>query len=100
MALPTLWDCSLRESEEAERDEPLLVEEEPICLATLSLELLTDEEDRLSEEELLAEDDELREEEELLAEEDELLDTSEVPLLRLLSRELLETVELLRRLLS
>ena len=84
VAFPTLWDCSRRESEAAERDELLLVEEEPICLATLSPEVL------LSEEELLTEDDELRDDDELLTdedeplEEDELLDTLE-PLLRLLS---------------
>ncbi len=106
VALPTLWDRSRRESEAEERDEPLLVEEEPICLATLSPELLVDEEDLLSEEELLTEEDELRDEDELLTEEDEpleedeLLDTSEAPLLRLLSRELLDTLELFRRLLS
>lgn len=91
VALPTLWDCSLRESEDAERDELLLVEEDPICLATLSPEVLVDEEALLSEEELLTEDDELRDDDELLTEEDEpleedeLLETSEAPLLRLLS---------------
>ena len=120
VAFPTLWDCSRRESEAAERDELLLVEEEPICLATLSPEVLVDEEALLSEEELLTEDDELRDDDELLTdedeplEEDELLDTPE-PLLRLLSCEpplsfpreedldedvLLDTPELLRRLLS
>ena len=120
VAFPTLWDCSRRESEAAERDELLLVEEEPICLATLSPEVLVDEEALLSEEELLTEDDELRDDDELLTdedeplEEDELLDTPE-PLRRLLSCEpplsfpreedldedvLLDTPELLRRLLS
>ena len=82
------------------------MEEEPICLATRSLELLADEEALLFEEELLTEDDEPRDDDELLSEEDEpleedeLLDTSEAPLPRLLSRELLDTLELLRRLLS
>ena len=120
VAFPTLWDCSRRESEAAERDELLLVEEEPICLATLSPEVLVDEEALLSEEELLTEDDELRDDDELLTdedeplEEDELLDTPE-PLRRLLSCEpplsfpreedldedvLLDTPELLLRLLS
>jgi len=66
VAFPTLWDCSRRESEAAERDELLLVEEEPICLATLSPEVLVDEEALLSEEELLTEDDELRDDDELL----------------------------------
>lgn len=90
VAFPTLWDCSRRESEAAERDELLLVEEEPICLATLSPEVLVDEEALLSEEELLTEDDELRDDDELLTDEDEpleedvLLDTPE-PLRRLLS---------------
>ena len=120
VAFPTLWDCSRRESEAAERDELLLVEEEPICLATLSPEVLVDEEALLSKEELLTEVDELRDDDELLTdedeplEEDELLDTPE-PLRRLLScepplsfpreedldeDELLDTPELLRRLLS
>ena len=120
VAFPTLWDCSRRESEAAERDELLLVEEEPICLATLSPEVLVDEEALLSEEELLTEDDELRDDDELLTdedeplEEDELLDTPE-PLRRLLSCEpplsfpreedldedvLLDTPEPLLRLLS
>jgi len=120
VAFPTLWDCSRRESEAAERDELLLVEEEPICLATLSPEVLVDEEALLSEEELLTEDDELRDDDELLTdedeplEEDELLDTPE-PLRRLLSCEpplsfpreedldedvLLDTPELFLRLLS
>ena len=96
MAFPTLWDCSRRESEAAERDELLLVEEEPICLATLSPEVLVDEEALLSEEELLTEDDELRDDDELLTdedeplEEDELLDTPE-PLRRLLSCEPTDT---------
>ena len=96
VAFPTLWDCSRRESEAAERDELLLVEEEPICLATLSPEVLVDEEALLSEEELLTEDDELRDDDELLTdedeplEEDELLDTPE-PLLRLLSCEPTDT---------
>lgn len=96
VAFPTLWDRSRRESEAAERDELLLVEEEPICLATLSPEVLVDEEALLSEEELLTEDDELRDDDELLTdedeplEEDELLDTPE-PLLRLLSCEPTDT---------
>ena len=96
VAFPTLWDCSRRESEAAERDELLLVEEEPICLATLSPEVLVDEEALLSEEELLTEDDELRDDDELLTdedeplEEDELLDTPE-PLRRLLSCEPTDT---------
>ena len=120
VAFPTLWDCSRRESEAAERDELLLVEEEPICLATLSPEVLVDEEALLSKEELLTEVDELRDDDELLTdedeplEEDELLDTPE-PLRRLLSCEpplsfpreedldedvLLDTPEPLLRLLS
>lgn len=96
VAFPTLWDCSRRESEAAERDELLLVEEEPICLATLSPEVLVDEEALLSEEELLTEVDELRDDDELLTdedeplEEDELLDTPE-PLRRLLSCEPTDT---------
>ena len=90
VAFPTLWDCSRRESEAAERDELLLVEEEPICLATLSPEVLVDEEALLSEEELLTEDDELRDDDELLTDEDEPLEEDE----------LLDTPELLRRLLS
>lgn len=90
VAFPTLWDCSRRESEAAERDELLLVEEEPICLATLSPEVLVDEEALLSEEELLTEDDELRDDDELLTDEDEPLEEDV----------LLDTLELLRRLLS
>lgn len=90
VAFPTLWDCSRRESEAAERDELLLVEEEPICLATLSPEVLVDEEALLSEEELLTEDDELRDDDELLTDEDEPLEEDE----------LLDTPEPLRRLLS
>ena len=90
VAFPTLWDCSRRESEAAERDELLLVEEEPICLATLSPEVLVDEEALLSEEELLTEDDELRDDDEFLTDEDEPLEEDE----------LLDTPELLRRLLS
>ena len=90
VAFPTLWDCSRRESEAAERDELLLVEEEPICLATLSPEVLVDEEALLSKEELLTEVDELRDDDELLTDEDEPLEEDE----------LLDTPELLLRLLS
>ena len=117
VAFPTLWDCSRRESEAAERDELLLVEEEPICLATLSPEVLVDEEALLPKEELLTEVDELRDDDELLTDEDEPLEEDELlePLLRLLScepplsfpreedldeDELLDTPELPRRLLS
>ena len=99
VALPTLWDCSLLVSVAEPRAEVLLVEDDPpICLATLPLELLVDEDDSLT-------DDEERDEDELLTEEDlsedELLTEEEpVELLRLLSCELLDTLVPLLRLLS
>lgn len=60
MALPTLWDCSLRVPAADPRAEVLLVEEDPpICLATLSPELLAEE--LLAEEEApLTDEDEAR----------------------------------------
>ena len=84
MALPTLWDCSLRESEAELRAEVLLVEDElPICLATLLPELLVEEDVPLTdEEELLVEDEFLTDEDNLV--EDELL-VAEDPVVRLLS---------------
>lgn len=99
MALPTLWDCSLRVSEAEPLAELLLVEEEdPICLATRLFELLadeeflsddeplTEEEDLVDEDEPLTEEDEDLSDEELLAEDDELLEEEdELLLLRLLS---------------
>lgn len=98
MALPTLCDCSLLVSDAVPLAELLLVEDEdPICLATLPLELLVEdeflsdaelltEEEDLSDEELLTEEDDDLSDEELLAEVDELLEEEEVPLLlRLLS---------------
>lgn len=65
MALPTLCAPSLPVSRAVPRAEELLVEEEPILLATLSPELLV--------EELLSEDDDLTEDEDL-SEEDDLSD--------------------------
>ena len=63
VALPTLWDCSLRESEAELRAEVLLVEDElPICLATLLPVLLVEEDAPLTEEEDLLEDELLVEE--------------------------------------
>ncbi len=60
----------------------LLVEDDPlICLATLALELLADEDDSLTEDDEPLEDDELLTEEDLL--DDELL--AEEPALLLLS---------------
>ena len=94
MALPTLWDCSLRVSAAVPLAVLLLVEDEdPICLATLPLELLVEEEEPLSEDELLTvdedaplTDDEDLSEDELLTVDDVLLEEEDVPLLlRLLS---------------
>ena len=82
MALPTLWDCSLLVSVAEPRAEVLLVEDDPICLATLPLELLVAEDDSLTDEERDEDDELLTEEEDLF--EDELLDTLEL-FLRLLS---------------
>ena len=63
VALPTLWDCSLRESEAELRAEVLLVEDElPICLATLLPVLLVEEDAPLTEEDDLLEDELLVEE--------------------------------------
>ena len=63
MALPTLWDCSLRESEAELRAEVLLVEDElPICLATLLPVLLVEEDAPLTDEDDLVEDELLVEE--------------------------------------
>jgi len=51
VALPTLWDRSLPVPAAEPRAEVLLVEDEPfICLATLALELLVEEEDSLTDE--------------------------------------------------
>ncbi len=110
MALPTLCDCSLLVSETEPRAEVLLVEDDPfICLATLLPELLV-EEDSLTEEdrddELLTDEEDLLEDE-LLTEEPEFLllscdprETFVEEFRRLLSCELLDTLELLLRLLS
>ncbi len=100
MALPTLWDCSLLVSVAELRAEVLLEEDDPICLATLPLELLVDEDDSLTDEEERDEDDELLTDEEDLPEDELLTDEEPVEFLRLLSCELLETLELLLRLLS
>lgn len=60
MALPTLCDCSLRTSVAEPLAELLLVAEEPpIGLATLSPELLVDEDVPLTEEEFRSDEDEL-----------------------------------------
>lgn len=113
MALPTLWDCSLLESDAEFLAEVLLVEDDPICLATLPPELLVDDEDSLTDEDERDEDDEPLTDEEVLSE-DELLTAVARSLLllscepretlvddpRLLSWELLDTLEPLRRLLS
>lgn len=59
MALPTLCDCSLRTSVAEPLAELLLVAEEPpIGLATLSPELLVDEDVPLTEEEFRSDEDE------------------------------------------
>lgn len=91
MALPTLWDCSLLESEAELLAEVLLDEEDPICLATLVPELLVDEDDSLTEEE--RDEDELLTDEEDLSEDELLTDVEPVELLRLLSCELLTEEE-------
>ena len=60
MALPTLCDCSLRTSVAEPLAELLLVAEEPPTgLATLSPELLVDEDASLTEEEFRSDEDEL-----------------------------------------
>lgn len=60
MALPTLCDCSLRTSVAEPLAELLLVAEEPPTgLATLSPELLVDEDAPLTEEEFRSDEDEL-----------------------------------------
>ncbi len=76
MALPTLWERSLRVSAAVPLAELLLVVDEPTRLATLSLELLVDEE------ELLTEEDDLVEDEVPLTDEDELPEEEEPLLLR------------------
>ncbi len=100
MALPTLWDCSRLESDAELLAEVLLDEDDPICLATLPPELLVDEEDSLADEDERDEDDEPLTDEEDLSEDELLTDVDPVELLRLLSCELLETLEPLLRLLS
>ena len=99
MAFPTLWDCSLLVSDTEPRAEVLLVEDDPlICLATLALELLVDEDDSLTDEERDEDDERLTDDEDLS--EDELL-TEDPALLLLLSWEPRETsAEELLRLLS
>ena len=80
------------------RADVLLVEDEPIRLATLPLELLVDEDDSLTDEERDEDDERLTDDEDLS--EDELLTEAEPSLRRLLSLELLDTLEPLLRLLS
>lgn len=99
MALPTLCDCSLLESD-PELLAEVLLDEDPICLATLLPELLVDEEDSLADEDERDEDEEPLTDEEDLSEDELLTDVDPVELLRLLSCELLETLEPLLRLLS
>ncbi len=90
MALPTLWDCSRRESEAELRAEVLLVEDElPICLATLLPELLVEDDVPLTDEEELLVEEDLAEEEVPLTDEDDLVEdellVAEEPVVRLLS---------------
>lgn len=81
------------------RADELLVEDDPlICLATLALELLVDEDDSLTDEERDEDDERLTDDEDLS--EDEPLTEVEPPLRRLLSCESLDTLEPLLRLLS
>ena len=104
MALPTLWDCSLLESDAELLAEVALDEDDPICLATLPFELLVEEDDSLTDDEredddeLLTDEDDLSEDD--LSEDELLTDVEPVELLRLLSCELLDTLALLLRLLS
>ncbi len=83
VTFPTLWDCSLLVSDIEPRADELLVEDEPIRLATLSLELLVDEDDSLTDEERDEDDERLTDDEDLS--EDELLTEAEPSLRRLLS---------------
>mgnify|MGYP006952771854 FL=1 len=83
VALPTLCDCSLLVSDTEARADVLLVEDEPIRLATLPLELLVDEDDSLTDEERDEDDERLTDDEDLS--EDELLTEAEPSLRRLLS---------------
>lgn len=110
MAFPTLWDCSLLVSDAELLAEVLLEDEDPICLATLPPGLPVDEEDSPTDEDELLTDDDLSEEErltedELLTDEDDLsedeflTDVEPVELLRLLSCDPFDTLELLLRLL-
>ena len=86
VALPTLWDCSLLVSDAEPRAEVLLVEDDPpICLATLPLELLVDEDDSLTDDEERDEDDELLTDEEDLPEDELLTVVEPIEFLRLLS---------------
>ncbi len=90
MALPTLWDCSRRESEAELRAEVLLVEDElPIRLATLLPELLVEDDVPLTDEEELLVEEDLAEEEVPLTDEDDLVEdellVAEEPVVRLLS---------------
>lgn len=104
VALPTLWDCSRLVSDAELLTELLaevaLDEEAPICLATLSLELLVDEEDSLTDDDERDEEDELLTDEDDLSEDELLTDVEPVEVLRLLSCELRDTPEPLRRTLS
>lgn len=97
MALPTLCDCSLLESDPELLAEVALDEDDPICLATLPLELLVEEDDSLTDDER---EDELLTDEDDLSEDEPLTDVEPVELLRLLSCELLDTLAPLLRLLS
>lgn len=99
MALPTLWDCSLLESDPELLAEVALDEDDPICLATLPFELLVEEDDSLTDDER-EDDDELLTDEDDLSEDEPLTDVEPVELLRLLSCELLDTLAPLLRLLS
>jgi hypothetical protein len=95
VALPTLWDCSLLESETELLAELLLTEVDPfICLATLLPELLVEDDDSLTGMELLTEEEFLVEEdipcEEVLLVEDVEFRTEEDDLC---AEELLEVEE-------
>ena len=85
MALPTLWDCSRLVSDAEPLAEVLLDEDDPICLATLPLELLVDEDDSLTDDEERDEDDDRLTEEEDLSEDELLTVVEPVEFLRLLS---------------